>query len=188
MESIGQKSKERKLGKTINFGFIFGAGANTVRKQIAYQIGIVLSDQQSYHAKDTYYDLYNGFIGWCGAKRQEAEYLGYTTTPLGKRRKLVPNEVFTKAINCPVQGGAAEVMMVALVVLFHEIRKQNLQKYMRISATVHDSGMLFALKGYGEKANELATEACKKGMLCIFPTANVKKISEGGVGANWNEI
>lgn len=188
MESIGQKSVERRLGKELNFGLGFGAGANTLRKRVAYQMGQVLTDEEAQHGKDTYYDLYSTYINWSNDRRREAEILGYTTTPLGKRRKLVKTEIYTKAVNCPVQGGAAEVLMMSLVVFFHKVRKQGLQKFIRISATVHDSIMLFALNGYEEKANELLIESCKIGMLYVFPRANVKDICEGGIGSNWSEV
>lgn len=188
MESIGKSSIERRLGKELNFGLAFGAGAKTLRRRIAYQLGTVISEQDAQHGKDTYYELYSGYIRWCGEQRQCAEELGYTTTALGKRRKLVKDETYTKAVNCPVQGSAAEVLMTSLVILFHKIRKENLGKFMRISATVHDSVMMFALKGYAEKANQLLMDSLKEGMLYVFPSANVDGIAEGGIGNNWSEV
>lgn len=179
--------QERKLGKTLNFGAQFGAGAKTLRKQIAYQMGLVLTEEEAYHAKDTYDQLYSGYIAWCNVERSKAEEVGYVRTVLGKKRKLSEGEIYTKSINCPVQGGAAEVLMVSLVFLFRKIRELELQRYIRISATVHDSVMLYALKGYEAKAEELIQDSFGRGMLYVFPKANIKGIANGGSGNNWTE-
>jgi DNA polymerase-1 len=178
---------DRKLGKTCNFGLQFGMGGEKLAKQVAYQIGHVMSTEEGWNAKNTYDDLYRGYTNWGELQRLRSTERGYVTTPLGKRRKLAEGEIYTKSLNCPVQGGAAEVLMCALVALFHSIRKQNLQKYIRIAATIHDEVWLLVAEGYEQQGADLLQTAMVNGMLHVFPKANVNKLSAGGFGKRWSE-
>lgn len=179
--------KDRKLGKVCNFGLQFGMGGNKLRKAVAYQIDHVMTEAEGYNAKDTYDELYAGYTSWGDRQRMDAEHLGYVTTPLGKRRKLAEGETYTKSVNCPVQGGAAEVLMCALVALFHSIRKAGLQGKIRIAATIHDEIWLFVQEGLEQQGADLIQTAMVKGMLHVFPKANVSKLSAGGHGKRWSE-
>jgi len=187
MSRIGKDSKERKLGKCVNFGLQFGMGGEKLAKQVAYQIEHVMSVEEGWHAKNTYDELYIGYTNWAEGRRLRATECGYATTPMGKRRKLMEEETYTKSVNCPVQGGAAEVLMCSLVSLFHSIRKAGLQNKIRICATIHDEVWLLVQEGLEQVGADLLQTAMVKGMLHVFPNACIKKLSEGGFGKRWSE-
>jgi DNA polymerase I-like protein with 3'-5' exonuclease and polymerase domains len=187
VSEMADDGPERKLGKTCNFGLQFGMGGEKLAKQVAYQIGYPMTVEEGWHAKNTYDDLYIGYTNWGETQRLKCTERGYVTTPLGKRRKLAEGEIYTKALNCPVQGGAAEVLMCSLVALFHSIRKHGLQKHIRIAATIHDEIWLLVQEGYEQRAADLLQTAMVNGMLHVFPKANVKKLSAGGFGKRWSE-
>lgn len=190
-KEIGSVSKpERKIGKIANFSMQFGGGAKNLRKQVAYGADHVMSMDEAYAAYNTYHELYAGWSQYGEDQRVLCEQLGYVTTPMGKRRKLESSEVYTKALNCPVQGGAAEVLECAMVYCFHAIRQQGISQFVKLSASVHDEVMLIAVNGYEERANQILEQSMIQGMLHVFPQAFVQgtgeqALSQGGVGDNW---
>jgi DNA polymerase-1 len=179
--------KERKLGKILNFGLQFGLGAKKLVKHLAFHMDYVMQEDESYHAIQTYKNLYSGYTAWCEKQRMSAEKLGYVTTPLGKKRKLLKDECYTKSVNCPVQGGAAEVLMCALVLMFMAIRKAGLQGRVRLAATVHDEVILYCQKGLEQQVEQIVSDCMSKGMLVVFRNAILKGIAKGGHGQSWSE-
>lgn len=176
---------QRRLGKALNFGLQFGMGPTKLRAQLALNMEYVMTEDQSFEACNTYHALYSGYTQYQTRQRELTERRGYVTTPLGKRRKLAEGEVYTKSVNCPVQGGAAEVLMCAMVTLFHRIRKEGQSANIRIAASVHDEVILMVRDGSEELATALIKDEMARGMRYIFPKANIKGICSGGVGENW---
>jgi DNA polymerase I-like protein with 3'-5' exonuclease and polymerase domains len=170
-----------------NFGLQFGLGAKKLVKHLAFHMDYVMQEDESYHAIQTYKNLYAGYTAWCEKQRMSAEKLGYVTTPLGKKRKLLKDECYTKAVNCPVQGGAAEVLMCALVLMFMSIRKAGLQGKVRLAATVHDEVILYCQKGLEQQVEQIVSDCMSKGMLVVFRNAIIKGIAKGGHGQSWSE-
>jgi len=178
---------KRRLGKTLNFGLQFGMGPTKLRKQLAYQLEYVMTEDESYTACNTYKSLYHGYAKWSDDQRTNAERLGYVTTPLGKRRKLSEGEVYTKAVNCPVQGGAAEVLMCALVGVYKRIRREGYKGQIRIAGAVHDEVILIAKEEVADVAASMLSSAMAAAMRYVFPMAPITNICEGGIGDDWAE-
>ena len=147
---------ERRLAKTINFGVIYGMGA----QRFARETGIKASDGKVFIER--FNDRYPKVFAYLQQMQQEAIALGYVETILGRRRYFSftsdrlhklrnrkPEDInldnlrgltaydaglLRAAANAPIQGSSADIIKIAMVRL-HEIL-QNYQA--RLLLQVHD--------------------------------------------------
>ena len=147
---------ERRLAKTINFGVIYGMGA----QRFARETGVKASDGKIFIER--FNQRYPGVFAYLQRMQQKAIALGYVQTILGRRRyfnftsdrlrKLLnrqPEEInldelrgltaydaglLRAAANAPIQGSSADIIKIAMVRL-HEVL-QNYQA--RLLLQVHD--------------------------------------------------
>jgi DNA polymerase-1 len=123
----------RQQAKAINFGFLFGAGSDTFRRE-QRKNGIILSDDQAKAYRATFMRTYPGIRKWhrsLGEWGDEAEVIDDTGS--GRRRsRIFSNNV--KA-NTPVQMAEAHGFKLALQALY-EARDQVPSA--RLVMMVHD--------------------------------------------------
>lgn len=187
----GKKEKDitkedRQLGKAVNFGLMFGMGPRKLSEYAELSYGVALSEGDAKRAYDIFHNkMYPKYSAWCGLQRKNCERLGFVRTPLGKIRKLGEDEVYTKAVNTPVQGGAAEVCMAALVILSNTLFNKDSE--IKIVNTVHDEIILEVPKGQIAYAKELLQKCMHQGMRYVFPEAGLEYLTEAGAGDDWEE-
>lgn len=175
--------EQRQIAKSANFGAIYGMGAN---KFIIYTLAstgglIKLSFDQAKHTIDSLWTLYGTYGEWCKQVRATAEKQGFVRTPLGKMRRLHPKEVYTKAPNTIIQGGAFEVMSAAM------IRLRSKLKHGKIINSVHDEIIVEVQEKYAEECKVAVESAMVNGMLEIFPKANTFGIAVAAICDSWGE-
>ncbi|MDJ0724299.1 MAG: DNA polymerase I [Prochloraceae cyanobacterium] len=147
--------EERNLGKIINFGVIYGMGAQRFAREAK------VSPEEGRKFIQKYRQRYPGIFAYLEKIKKEAIATGYVTTILGRRRYFNFNSSSLKdfrgcnpedidisglrlnnydaqalraAANAPIQGSSADIIKVAMVKL-HPI----LQKYRsRLLLQVHD--------------------------------------------------
>lgn len=174
---------ERQLGKAINFGLLFGMGPKKLRLYAKISYGVTLSEDQAYEAWRTFHEnMYPKYSAWCDVQRAYCERLGYVRTPMGKVRKLLPEEAYTRAINTPVQGGAAEVAYCSLVKL-----RERIGFGAHIVNMVHDEIILEVKKGQEVRYGGLLVECMEFGMKEVFSKANTFQLAEAFYGDTWYE-
>ena len=175
---------ERQLGKAINFGLLFGMGPTKLKLYALIGYNVTLSDEQAEKAWATFHRLYRIYSAWCQTQRAKCEKIGYVRTPLGKMRKLEPDEVYTKAVNTPVQGGAAEVNFAALVECLKHVR---LSSHFSIINNVHDEIILEVTDNpsYIAHAKAFLQSSMENGMRYVFPNACLKGLIEVKTGKTW---
>lgn len=133
-------SDERSFGKTVNFGVLYGQ----TRYGLSGMLGISHSEAQMYI--DNYFDSYKGVAGYISKATQFAQENGYVQTLLGRRRYIaglnssnrnVREASIREATNMPIQGGAADIMKLALIAVYDEIQaKYSKDAYLLLQ--VHD--------------------------------------------------
>jgi DNA polymerase-1 len=170
---------DRQLGKAVNFGLMFGMGANKLRDYAAVNYGIFMDEEEGYSAYNAFHRLYAGYSSWCENVRAEADSLGYYYTILGKRRALLTTETYTKSINTAVQGSAAEVLMVALIDLY--------RRGLKLVLTVHDEIALEAPMEDAEWQKDRLVDVMQQAMLSLFPKAPTNGLIEVDIGSTWAE-
>ncbi|WP_013320847.1 DNA polymerase I [Gloeothece verrucosa] len=148
-------SEERSIGKTINFGVIYGMGA----QRFARAFGLSVQEGKEFIEK--YHQKYARVFEYLERVKKEAIAKGFVTTILGRRRyfeffddklnrlrgekpenldlkKLELNfsdaQLLRAAANAPIQGSSADIIKIAMVQL-----QEILQQYQaRLLLQVHD--------------------------------------------------
>jgi len=195
MFSIPVKSvtkEQRQIAKSANFGAIYGMGAT---KFVTYTLAstggdVHLSQDEAKLTIDTLWELYSVYGRWCKNVREEAELTGFVRTPMGKVRKLHPKEVYTKAPNTKVQGGAFEVMGAAMIELRRLLNEINTDRYNPVAElvnSVHDEVIVEVDKKQAKKVKELVEKAMVKGMLTVFPKAVTNGLAVAKICDSWGE-
>lgn len=145
----------RRMAKAINFGIIYGVSP----EGLAQQAGISIQEAKAYI--EEYFKKYPGVKEYIDRVVQKAYEEGYVETILRRRRYLPGlkssslaerNAAERLAMNTPIQGSSADIIKLAMVRLYEEIKTRNLP--VKLLLQIHDSLVL-------EAPEELADEAGK---------------------------
>jgi DNA polymerase I-like protein with 3'-5' exonuclease and polymerase domains len=117
---------ERKLAKAVNFGFLFGMGAERFRSYAKDSYGLELDPQQAAEAREAFFRTFPGIAAWHRRVRglaRTGEHEPITVQTAMGRRRTFPTGSFSynAALNIPVQGTAAEGFKLAMVRLHREL-------------------------------------------------------------------
>ena len=112
---------QRSLGKTINFGNIYGQNAKGFARRVKENEGLNITVEEAEFYRCKFFELYPGLSAWHKASWNLVRYTELTEvrTPYGRRR-LIPKEVtdwekFTSAVNVPIQGGCADAVKFSMI-------------------------------------------------------------------------
>ncbi len=129
--------EERRLAKTINFGVMYGMGAQRFARQAGF------SQKEAQRFLDSFYARYPKVFAYLRTTEQQAEQQSYVETLAGRRRyfkdlaQLPTNQrlgALRQATNAPIQGTAADIIKQAMITLH-----KTLQVYQtRMVLQVHD--------------------------------------------------
>jgi DNA polymerase-1 len=130
----------RSRAKAINFGIVYGMGAN----RLAQDTKMTRKEAQEFI--DAYFRAYPAVGAWLERTRREAREKGEVRTLLGRRRSLrdafespeprMQAQAENMAVNTPVQGSAADIIKLAMIALHREIAERGLAS--RMILQVHD--------------------------------------------------
>jgi DNA polymerase-1 len=136
-------SEQRRYAKVINFGLIYGMSAFG----LASQLGITRTAAQQY--MDRYFARYPGVAQYMQRTRDLARDRGYVETVFGRRLYLPEIKsgngarrqgAERAAINAPMQGTAADLIKLAMIVVQQWIEREALAS--RLIMQVHDELVL----------------------------------------------
>ncbi|NUN66444.1 DNA polymerase I [Pseudanabaena biceps] len=137
MEKEEVSSEERRLAKIINYGVIYGMGAQKFSRDIGVPV------KQAKQFIDKFNQRYAKISEYMKGVEVEAERDRYVKTVLGRRRYFRGLDqiggyqkaaMLRSAVNAPIQGTSADIVKVAMLKV-HEI----LQEYQaRLLLQVHD--------------------------------------------------
>jgi len=141
-------SQERRIGKTINFGVMYGMS----ERGLSQSLGITYKQAEDFIIK--YFEEYSRVRTFFDAYIKKAEKNGYAETLFG-RRKLVGNlekmnafarqSVIRELINFPIQGTAADMMKLAMIKVSKVIDRKYKEKA-KIIMQIHDE-LVFEFEG-----------------------------------------
>ena len=176
-------SHQRRFAKVINYGLAYGMEAYGLAQRMD-----IPNDQ----ARDILEAFFAGFPRVREFMDQtviEARRLGYTSTIMGRRRRIpeLASDNFRirqmgerMAQNAPVQGSAADVFKVATVRLAHALKEEGL--FSRIVLTVHDE-LVLEVPLSEKDACEALTRSVMEGAAHLL----VPLVVDIGFGPNWAE-
>ncbi len=138
----------RRIAKTLNFGIIFGMGANAFAKTS----GLKFAEAKKFI--DEYFEDFKSIKIWHEKIKAQARADGFVSNLNGRRRWLLEAvsmfrgeaaEAERAAINMPIQSLDADIMKIAMVRISEEIRMRKWEDYVRMLLTIHDE-LLFEIK------------------------------------------
>jgi len=176
-------AEQRRYAKVINFGLIYGMSAFG----LASNLNIERQQARSY--MDRYFARYPGVLDYMERTRRSAREQGYVETVFGRRLWLAeinsPNgprrqAAERAAINAPMQGTAADLIKMAMIVVDRRLREASMAS--RLIMQVHDELVFEAADAEVETLRDLVGEAMQKVAELAVP------LEVGiGIGANWDE-
>ncbi len=136
-------SEMRRIGKTINFGVIYGMSAF----RLSRETGIPRKDADTFIR--TYFERFKGVTRLIEESVAAAEEKGYVTTLRGRRRPIPAIRSSNRtekagaqriAVNTPIQGSAADIVKMAMVAIDGRLREAGCRS--RLLLQVHDELIL----------------------------------------------
>ena len=180
MDSVSKS--DRQLAKSLNFGLLFGLGAKGLVDYAAWNYKVKLTEEEAYSHYKTFFDTYAGYAAWQKKRREECEKTGIAYTVMGKTRRLQELGRYTRSVNHPVQGSAAEVVILALNNLYKALRNR---RDILIVNCVHDEILLEAVEAVKEEAKDILQDCMTRAMLKVFPKATTNKLVDAKIGLTW---
>ncbi|MDH5488693.1 MAG: DNA polymerase I [Rhodospirillaceae bacterium] len=173
----------RRKAKAINFGIIYGISAFG----LARQLGISRGEAKQYI--DAYFERFPGILDYMETTKKQAARDGFVSTLYG-RKCFVPgindkNQMrrsFAEraAINAPIQGGAADIIKRAMILLPDALNNVGLSAKMLLQ--VHDELVFELPKAESEKTIKLV-----KTIMEGAASLDVPLVVDVGVGGNWGQ-
>jgi DNA polymerase-1 len=187
-QAIFQKKKisdeERQIAKTLNYGTIYGGGANMILSNLPS-----LSEEQAREFLHRFYDAYPELQSWQrmvtdGARAVEVDGQAYkiSRSALGRIRHVDPRHR-NAMINTPVQATGADLQKIALGRLYEKIASPQYSDFRLINA-VHDSILLEVPDKRKKEASRLLSRVMEEAgneILKVIPC-----LTDVKVGTDWS--
>ena len=111
---------QRQAAKAINFGLIYGMQPPSLRLYAKANYGVEMTEQDAQEAHRTFFAHYQGIHRWHAVTKARGTYDKTVRTAAGLVRDMGQEPggwKLTNALNTPVQGSGAEVLLRALAKL-----------------------------------------------------------------------
>ena len=181
MEEVTKELRSR--AKAVNFGIVYGISDFG----LAEQIGVSRKEAKNYI--EQYLEKYSGIKEFMDKIVEETKEKGYVET-IYHRRRYVPelkskNYMVRKfgervAMNTPIQGTAADIMKVAMINVFNELKKRGLKS--RIILQIHDELLIETEKSELDEVKNLLVN-CMENVIKL----KVPLKADVSIGNNWYE-
>lgn len=175
----------RQAAKNALFGLLFGQQPKGLTLLLR-KSKIVITVDEAAAVQHAILDLFPDFKAWKNLQEAQADATGFLWTPCGNVYAPRGGNTFTKAINTPSQGGAAEIM---LLTLNQFPGAWQVEPDYRLDAflvhTVHDELIADASEQDAPEAMEVMRNTLIWAATTIFPQMPTNGLVSGGIGDNW---
>ena len=155
---------DRKAAKSVNFAMAYGSGAGGMAENFGFSL------EHAQEVMDRVLGVYTGLARFRETAPGTARANGWIQIRPGRRVKYDRNSPATTAINAPIQGGAASVQMLALRMLYDELKaRPDLGAFM--CASVHDEFLVEAPDEHAEEVGRIMVEQMGAALVEIYPEA-----------------
>ena len=181
---IDEVTKEqRSNAKAVNFGIVYGISDFGLGEQLG------ISRKQAKVYIEEYLEQYKGIKNFMDNMTEKAKETGYVET-LFNRRRYIPELKSSNymvrqfgaraAMNTPIQGTAADIMKIAMINVYKELRDRGLES--KIVLQVHDEMMIEAPLKEAEEVKQIVKEKMESAISLKIPL--IADVSEA---ENWYE-
>lgn len=177
-------SLERSRAKEVNFGIVYGMSDFGLSENL----GITRKMAKLYI--DSYFENYPNVKAFMEGKIEECRDQGYVTTLLGRKR-FIPDITASNfqvrsfaertAMNTPIQGSAADLIKLAMIKVYRELKAKNLKS--KLILQVHDELIVDTDPNEIEVVADIVKRNMEDAMDLLVPL-----LVEIHSGPNWYEI
>jgi DNA polymerase-1 len=182
----------RRKAKAINFGIIYGMGAQSLAKEV----GISISEARDFI--DGYFREFPTIKAFLDSQKMFASQNGYVESIYSRRLYLPdinsPNARYASeaqriAVNMPIQGSAADIIKIAMINIYEKIKNRDdikmlIQVHDELVFEVEQQSLIDAVSLIKDEM-----EQCVKTVL--FPTkydsTKINLVVDVGYGESWND-
>jgi DNA polymerase-1 len=177
--------QERSLGKTINFGMIFGQTGYGLSRLLGIDV-----EESSRYIKE-YFEAYSGVEEYMREIEKEAREKGYVQTMFGTTRNVaglrsknrrISSAAAREAINMPIQGTEADIMKYIMIKLQKLINDKYKDKAFML-LQIHDEILFEVEESIVEDLKEDA-----KDVMINSVKLNVPLKTHISVGNSWDKL
>lgn len=175
--------EQRRVAKMLNYAVLYGV----TDFGLAQQLGGGFKPSDAKVLIRQYNERFPGVKSFTESVVEEARAKGYTTTVFGRRRyfpdiqnanRQVRGYAERQAMNAPIQGSAADMIKLAMVKLWRELKGRDV----RMLLQVHDE-LVFELGSGWEAWAEPICETMENALPLSVPVE-----VDGKVGMNWLDM
>lgn len=145
-----QISKElrKKIGKPVNFGFLYGMGWTKFIETAFNNYGVRFTEREARAYRKAYFELFADLQRWHERQRRLVRIYGQVQSPIGRIRHLpdinspeagVRAEAERQAINSPVQGLASDMAVMSMNLIRERLQERELDDKTYCLGLVHDA-------------------------------------------------
>lgn len=196
-ESQVPKEVRKKLGKPVNFGFLYGMGWRKFIQTAFENYGSKFTEEEAIAARETYFTLYPKLLPWHARQRRLVNEYGRVQSPLGRVRHLpdiyspdkgVRMEAERQAINSPVQGFASDLAVLSMIEVNRKFKQRGIAGHClglvhdAINYEVRDDHLKEALPILKDTMEDMDIVYKKFGVVVDIPI-----IADVAVGQHWGD-
>ncbi len=172
---------QRRSAKAVNFGIVYGISDYG----LSQDLNISVKEAREYI--ENYFEKYPKVKTFLDQSIAEAKGKGYSLTMFGRIRpipELKSAQYMVRsfgeriAMNAPIQGGAADIIKIAMNRVYSALEKEGIRG--KIVLQVHDELILEVADEDAEKAKELLTREMQQAAELKVPL-----VAEGYIVKNW---
>jgi len=173
----------RRTAKIVNFGIMYGAGPFRLSQELDVPFG------EAKKIKDAYFSKYKGIEDYIAQSKVLIKSEKSVQTLLGRKRAVWDSDSQNKirrdaaermAINMPIQGTAAEMIKLAMIKIYKDLREKDLKS--KLILQVHDELLLEVHKDELNYVSEMVVKNMKDAIELDVPVE-----IDCGFGPSWYE-
>ncbi|MBI3136187.1 MAG: DNA polymerase I [Bacteroidetes bacterium] len=176
---------QRSAAKAVNFGIIYGQSAFGLSQNLG------ISRTEAKEIIDSYWAQYPGIKSYLAESVEFARQHGYVETIMKRRRYLadiqsanaiVRGFAERNAINAPIQGSAADIVKIAMINVYREMKKHNVKSKMLLQ--VHDELVFDVLNSEKEIMEKIVKEQMENAVSIGVPLEVDYKFADNWLDAH----
>ncbi len=181
-------SEQRRVAKVFNFGILYGLSDFGLAKDLKISI------PQAKEYIKAYYEAFPQILKFKEEVIKFGYENGYVET-LGNRRRYIyelsnSNYMIKQfgeraAVNAPIQGTAADILKVAMINVFKNLKAQNLQS--KMIAQIHDEVILLVKKQELEKVKTMVLKTMQEAYNDLLMIANKNRTALVELEINYSQ-
>jgi DNA polymerase I-like protein with 3'-5' exonuclease and polymerase domains len=175
--------QERQYAKAILLGSQFGLGAKKFSEYARVNYGLTdVTEEKALELINGYREAYPEFRQWQLDQTSECEVSLRATTYMGKTRALDPDKYYGMALNHPIQGTAAEIILLALCNFYKNKEKDSL-----LIACVHDEILVEVPEEKAESSKAILVNSMVDAYKTIMKSEVITNLVSVNIGDNWGD-